>query len=222
MLSLALAFLILTPQSGLAYFRVDDHTAPYLVLPNAVPVRSGSASASFQSVSSASVSAIPVRHSILAFRRDVLSIVNQERQKRGLAPLIRNPILERSAQIHANDMAKRNFFSHVSPDGMDLEDRIRVAGYFVKPCNCSVSFPYGENIAKGQKNAKDVMAALIRSSTHRENILNGKFKEFGLGYSGGMWVQNFGGMSVKEKFSTQSSPSGEYPSASQPLLSSFP
>ncbi|MBI2636404.1 CAP domain-containing protein [Candidatus Peregrinibacteria bacterium] len=198
MLLLALAFIILTPQSGLAYFRVDDRTAPYLVLPNAVPVRSGNVSASFQSVSSASISAISIRNSILAFRRDVLSIVNQERQKRGIATLTRNPILERSAQIHANDMAKRNFFSHIAPDGTDLEDRIRATGYFVKPCNCSVSFPYGENIAKGQKNAKDVMSAWMRSSTHRENILNGKFKEFGLGYSGGIWVQNFGGMSVKE------------------------
>ena len=124
--------------------------------------------------------------------------MNVERKKRGLSPFTRNPLLEKSAQSHADDMTKRNYFSHTSLEGTTPEDRIRATGYLTKPCtNCSVSFAYGENIAKGQRDAKEVMTDWMNSPVHRSNILQRDFKEFGLGYSNGLWVQNFGGITVK-------------------------
>ena len=198
-LALTLALLCLTPQSGIAYFRLNAQTVPHLVLPKTRPALRSNAS---------STSTNPV---LQTFRNDILSLVNQERKKRELASLTRNPFLERSAQAHADDMAKRNFFSHVFPEGTRPEDRIRAVGYFAKPCtpsasegeptsgskgDCAVRVSYGENIAKGQKNTRDVMTAWMNSNVHRENILKRDFKELGLGYADGLWVQNFGGIQI--------------------------
>ncbi|MER2170832.1 MAG: CAP domain-containing protein, partial [Psychrobacillus psychrodurans] len=51
----------------------------------------------------------------------------------------------------------------------------------------------GENIAKGQKSAAQVMEAWMNSSGHRANILDAKFTHIGVGYvgDGNYWTQMF-------------------------------
>ncbi len=105
-------------------------------------------------------------------------------------------ILNLSAQRHAQDMLKRKYFSHETPEKKKPEDRIRAVGYFTPPCNCSVRFSYGENIAKGQKSPRDVMNSWMNSTVHRTNILKRDFKELGVGYAGDVWVQNFGSVNI--------------------------
>ncbi len=153
------------------------------------PVSSKNTSSSRASSAITKVSPGP---ELQAFRKGVLDLVNQERKTRKLALVKDNPLLTVSAQLHADDMAKRRFFSHTTPEGRSPENRIRAAGYFAPPCDCPVRFSYGENIARGQKTARDVMKAWMNSTVHRSNILKADFTEIGIGYSGGIWVQNFG------------------------------
>ena len=199
---LAILSLVLLSLAVITAVRWNAQVTPYLVIPKpASEIHRSTTSPSRSSVRRRA--ALSVRSSspisaLQKFRQEVLDLVNVERKKRGLSLLTRNPLLEKSAQAHADDMVKRNYFSHTSPDGSTPEDRIRATGYLAKPCtNCSVSFSYGENIAKGQRDAKEAMADWMSSKIHRDNILQRDFKEFGLGYAGDVWVQNFGGITVK-------------------------
>jgi uncharacterized protein YkwD len=118
----------------------------------------------------------------------ILSLVNQERASRGLSSLTLNEQLSVSAQKYAERMRDQKFFSHTSPDGTTYRMRNEAAGY--------TNWTWmGENIAYGQTSAAQVMDDWMNSKGHRENILEPKAKELGVGYVGGgttYWVQEFG------------------------------
>jgi len=59
-------------------------------------------------------------------------------------------------------------------------------------CSCKPVYALGENIARGQITAKEVMEDWMASTTHRENILRKTFDEIGIGLFGDVWVQEFG------------------------------
>ena len=50
----------------------------------------------------------------------------------------------------------------------------------------------GENLVKGYWNAEASQLALIGSRDHRENMVECKFKDVGIGNKGKVWVQIFG------------------------------
>ena len=125
-------------------------------------------------------------------RDQIVALTNAERAKVGLAPVQSNALLQNSAQLHAQDMARRVFFSHQNPDGLRSFDRIKAGGYVRPPCDCSWNYWTGENIARGQKTVDEVMEDWMHSPTHREDILSPNFDEIGIGLSGAHWVQNFG------------------------------
>ena len=50
----------------------------------------------------------------------------------GLWPLASNTLLTEIARLHGEDMIKRGFFSHVTPEGLTPEDRVLTAGYFAE------------------------------------------------------------------------------------------
>lgn len=118
----------------------------------------------------------------------VVALVNSERAAAGCGPLKEDAQLRAAAQGHSDDMAKRDYFSHTSPDGTDAGQRTTAAGYRWST--------YGENIAKGQQTAQSVMEAWMKSPGHRANILNCSFKDIGVGIhqgaGGPWWTQNFG------------------------------
>ncbi|MEV7545351.1 sigma-70 family RNA polymerase sigma factor [Streptomyces sp. NPDC089915] len=118
----------------------------------------------------------------------VIALVNSERAAAGCGPLKEDAQLDKAAQGHSDDMARRGFFDHTNPDGADPGDRTTAAGYRWST--------YGENIAKGQQTAQDVMDSWMKSPGHRANILNCSFKDIGVGMhpgaGGPWWTQNFG------------------------------
>ncbi|MEU3726809.1 CAP domain-containing protein, partial [Streptomyces sp. NPDC031705] len=118
----------------------------------------------------------------------VIALVNSERAAAGCGPLKEDAQLRDAAQGHSDDMARRDFFSHTNPDGADPGARTTAAGYRWST--------YGENIAKGQQTAQDVMDSWMKSPGHRANILNCSFKDIGVGIHSGSggpwWTQNFG------------------------------
>ncbi|MEF2276870.1 CAP domain-containing protein [Deinococcus sp. YIM 134068] len=106
-------------------------------------------------------------------------------------PVTWNGFLAAAARAHADDMATRGYFEHLSPEGEDMQARAEAAGY-------TNWRELGENLATGHAGA-DVMAAWLASESHCRTIMNPKFRELGVGYvnrpgSVGVtyWVQVFG------------------------------
>ncbi len=117
----------------------------------------------------------------------VVDLVNTERSKAGCQPLAEESHLDKAAQDYSDEMSAGNFFAHTNPStGITFDQRIKKAGY---------SKPGGENIAKGQTSATQVMESWMNSEGHRANILNCSFTKIGVGLTnqgGPYWVQDFG------------------------------
>ncbi len=108
--------------------------------------------------------------------RDFLSSINAERAAENLIALRLSDQLNRAAQGHACDMVRRHYFSHRSPKHGTMSARIKAAGYDACRAN--------ENIAQGQPTRDRVVAAWMRSSGHRRNILDRQITEVWFGYAG--------------------------------------
>src|SRR4051812_36059179 len=120
--------------------------------------------------------------SAAAVEAAILCRVHAERGERGLAPLRPEPALELSARRHAVDMVARRYFAHVSPSGGNVEKRARRAGYLTAPC-----YALGEDLARALPDAASadaVVAAWMASPSHRAVILDGEFREAGIGLVG--------------------------------------
>ena len=108
----------------------------------------------------------------------VISQTNIERQKLGLAPLKYNATLSQSAAAKAEDMFKNNYWAHNSPEGKTPWDFFKSAGY-----QYSVA---GENLAKDFYDTDGLIKAWMNSPTHRDNIVNPKYQEIGIGVVNGI------------------------------------
>lgn len=117
----------------------------------------------------------------------LLTLVNAERQRAGVAPLRLNDKLATAAQRHAEDMAATRNLSHQGSDGSTMRSRIDDTDYGW--------MAIGENVAMGQTSPEAVMRSWMNSPGHRRNILNSNFQELGVGYAEGggrpYWVQVF-------------------------------
>jgi len=117
----------------------------------------------------------------------VVSMVNDERCKRGLRPLRHDDRLRRSARAHSDDMAVRGYFAHIAPDGKSPGEWMRELGY---------TAPAGENIARGQPDPPQVMMTWMNSPPHRASIIHPAVRAIGVGVrpgqAGPWWTQHFG------------------------------
>ncbi len=102
----------------------------------------------------------------------MLTLVNMERTKHGLKPVVADNELRVVARAHSNDMFSRGYFSHYTPEGRDPFDRMKSAG--VK------YLAAGENLALGQT-LKICHEGLMNSPGHRANILNPSYGRLGIG-----------------------------------------
>ena len=65
----------------------------------------------------------------LAEARDyMIALVNHDRAQAGLAPVERDEVAERAAQVHAEDMARVGYTAHWGSDGSVPEERYTVVG----------------------------------------------------------------------------------------------
>ena len=120
-----------------------------------------------------------------AVEQQVVTLVNQERAKEGLAPLKVDWELARVAKYKSQDMYDNKYFSHTSPTYGSPFDMMKNFGISYKSA--------GENIAKGQTSATQVVNAWMNSSGHRANIMSTQFTHIGVGYveKGHHWTQMF-------------------------------
>ncbi len=129
----------------------------------------------------------------------VYEFTNKERQKREMPSLDRTTTIDSIARNHSLDMSNRNYFDHVTPEGLDPTDRGIKAGY-----DCRKQYAYGlaENIYQmytyssytawgdsltydwfegEQAIAKELIYGWMYSPGHRENILNKSYDRIGVG-----------------------------------------
>jgi uncharacterized protein YkwD len=63
-----------------------------------------------------------------ALRAELYESVNDARAERGVPRLQRSAGLHRAASAHAADMANRSYYSHTSPEGRTVDERLAAAG----------------------------------------------------------------------------------------------
>lgn len=104
----------------------------------------------------------------------LIYFINEERAAVGCPALSYTPQLEQSAQAHVDDMVNRRYLSHVTPEGLRVEDRIAATGY---------SWAYvGEDIAAGISDPAAVVAQWMQSERHKGIILDCTYLDIGVGY----------------------------------------
>lgn len=100
-----------------------------------------------------------------------LKLLNDFRRKQGLNVLKLDEKLNSLAQAYAERMAEEDFLAHIDPDGKNPEERAQAAG---------IENPIGENLARESK-TEYAHEGLLRSATHRSNILTPEWTHVGLG-----------------------------------------
>lgn len=120
-----------------------------------------------------------------AYVKQVVELVNKERNKNGLASLTMDSELNRAAALRAKETVRS--FSHTRPNGSSCFTALDEIGYSYSSA--------GENIAMGQSSPSEVVNAWMNSEGHRANILNSSFTKIGVGcHSNGStlyWSQFF-------------------------------
>lgn len=128
-------------------------------------------------------------------------LINIERHKAGLKPLTLDKTLSAIARGHSKDMARKDYFSHISPEGEDFLSRYKKKGFL-----CKVHV--GQRIYKGAENiflenlyssvtytdgrmhydwssleeiARSIVKGWMESDGHRRNILQPPFRSQGIG-----------------------------------------
>ena len=110
------------------------------------------------------------------------NLINQSRQEAGIQPLIENKKLDLAAKLKAEDMVQKGYFSHQSPEGITPWYWFKVIGYNYKYA--------GENLAIGFFDSQALYSAWLNSASHRDNLLNPKYKEVGTAVLSGFGPNN--------------------------------
>lgn len=107
------------------------------------------------------------------WKRDVLTLVNNERAANGLGALEWGYTCESAANTRALEIV--NVYSHTRPDGSEWKTACPI------PSSGGAS---GENLAAGNGavSPETVVATWMASPDHRANILNGEFTKMAVGF----------------------------------------
>jgi uncharacterized protein YkwD len=114
-------------------------------------------------------------------------LINNERAKVGLAPLVANGALEISAGWHSDDMAVNHFMAHTGSDGSTFWQRAVSAGY--------TGHWGGEIIYGGGNSSPEAAVAWWMSDAPHKAMIVGDLNDFGAGYancSGNYYTVDFG------------------------------
>jgi uncharacterized protein YkwD len=123
-----------------------------------------------------------------AEEQQLLDLVNKERLKNGMAALRTDPKLLQMARDYGHEMAKNEFFGHISPVSGNLFNR------FSKSDVRKDWQLAGENLAISAT-VENAHTGLMGSPKHRENLLDPRYTDVGIGVvkgpTGKMVVQEF-------------------------------
>ena len=136
-------------------------------------------------------------------RAALVCLHNQIRAQSGLVTLAANNALAVAAAGHSDDMVARGYFDHISPDGGTFDKRVLAAGYAAN----GEGWNLGENLAWGTgelATPAGMMRAWMNSEGHRENILNGDYRELGFGIHLGTPTGSAEGVTITAEFGVRS------------------
>ncbi|GGC17456.1 hypothetical protein GCM10011386_06660 [Parapedobacter defluvii] len=103
--------------------------------------------------------------------------------------LVWNVKLYEAALNHAKDMHANNYFSHTSPSGENVYQRLVASGYI---SNAGNILAYGENIAFGDFDLDKAIQKWLTSPSHCANMMRDTYEEMAIAHEGNYWVQVFG------------------------------
>lgn len=102
----------------------------------------------------------------------MIRLTNISRSKYNIPALIANEKLTEAARKKAKHMFEFQYFDHVSPLGISPWEFIQAEHYYHKYA--------GENLAMNFNTAQQAHSELMKSITHRDNILNSNYTEIGV------------------------------------------
>lgn len=114
-------------------------------------------------------------------------LINKERNNNGLDSLIYDPKLAEVARRHSFDMLIKRYFAHINLYGASPFDRLKAE-------NIKYGIA-GENLAISTS-IENAVNALMNSPKHKENILNNRFRNVGIGIG----INQDGIMSISQEF----------------------
>ena len=118
--------------------------------------------------------------------RRIFQLTNEGRRKNGLPSLDWDNSLAVKAREKSDDMLANNYFSHTSPEGKTIKDRMQEE----KPATIRNMFRIGENIYMGARldyatdiktQARLIVDGWMTSPGHRRNILDPQYTHIGVG-----------------------------------------
>jgi len=124
---------------------------------------------------------MPTTTNLAEVREATLCLVNDQRLLHRLPPLKDVAKLDAAAEGHTASMIEGGYFSHYGPGGDTPADRMRASGYIY---SSRIGYAVGENIAWGTlglATPKAIVQAWMASPEHRENILDPRYRNSGIG-----------------------------------------
>jgi uncharacterized protein YkwD len=116
----------------------------------------------------------------LDHRAATLRALNAARARHGAPPLVLDARLNRAARRHSREMVLRRYFAHASPGGARFSARIAATGWMPRRGRWYV----GETLAWGWGTSaapSGVVAAWLRSPSHRRVALSPRYRRIGIG-----------------------------------------
>lgn len=107
--------------------------------------------------------------------QEMIDRLNQIRFSQGRQQLWFTESLSRAAESHAADMAKRNYFSHFTPEGWSVQMRAEGWGW---PNWALVS----EILGASSANPDYIAYMWMQSDGHRGQILDGRYNQVGIAH----------------------------------------
>ena len=159
--------------------RPAEQPRPVARLIGSYPSSYGTPTRTRVSTPSNSYNATPAPAAVAATgdERRAFELINAERQRRGLRPLVMDGSLTRLARYHSENMARGGYLSHTDRNGLDLRGRADALGLRNWKS-------IAENIAYNQGYNDPTAFAVERwmvSEKHRENVLNDEYTHAGVG-----------------------------------------
>ena len=153
----------------------------------------------------------PSAATIAQAQQSTLCLLNERRAQQGLGPLGRDGLLESASTAFSHRMVAERFFSHTSPDGGTLRNRL--AAYVAGLSGWAI----GENLAWGTAGSStpgSIVEMWMKSSGHRANILSSRYQAIGIGIApgnpsgggGATYTTDFGNAVTPEQPATDPKP----------------
>lgn len=111
---------------------------------------------------------------------EFIDLAHAARRDAGCPDLVLDATTVAVAQAHSEDMLRRDYVSHTTPEGATLADRLRSAGITYSAA--------AENIAAGAPTGEAAFRQWMGSRGHRNNLLDCRYTRHGVGMTGGIWT----------------------------------